>query len=71
MRPRTTWPVWTFFWSLGIVLALVAIPALLGFFAGEHVEARLPHVPWRVLFVALGVGVGGTIAWRLINRTST
>jgi len=63
VRARTTWPVWTFFWSLGIVLALVAIPALRGFFAGEHVEAWSPRVPWRVLFVAVVVGVDGAAAW--------
>jgi hypothetical protein len=61
-------PVWTFFWAVGLVLALVAIPALLGFFAGTRVEQYSRAVPWRVLFVAIAVALGGMVAWRLIVR---
>lgn len=69
-RPIDTWFI---FWVLGIALGLVGIPALLGFLAGARLdEGGGPHlVPWRLVFVSVGVGVGGLAAWRVIGRPSS
>jgi H+/Cl- antiporter ClcA len=68
-RPLDTWLL---LWVLGIGLGLIGIPALLGFLAGSRLDQGGPHlVPWRLVFVSLGVGLGGLTAWRVIGRPSS
>jgi hypothetical protein len=64
--------VWLFWWDLGLLAGLIGIPAMLGFYAGVHLELSSPSgVPWRLIFAALGVLVGAVTAWRtlLLRRT--
>ncbi len=65
--------VWNFLWNLGLLVGLVGLPAMLGFFAGGSVEAatKAPLVPWRLLFCGLGVLVGGLAAWRTLVAKAT
>jgi hypothetical protein len=65
--------LWLILWNVGILVGFVGLPAMLGFFAGSSIEAKAtaPSLPWRLLFVALGVLVGGFAAWRtLVPRAS-
>jgi ABC-type Na+ efflux pump permease subunit len=67
-------PLWTWMYTFGLVIGFVGIPALLGFLAGSRIDAYsgVAHrVPFRLLFVALGVGVGGMVAWRVLTRRRT
>ena len=69
-EPRLDW--WHFLWGLGIATALIGLPALLGFLAGSWLEqSGARALPWRLLFVAVGVGLGGLATWRLIGRPSS
>ena len=63
---------WTVLWNVGLLVGLVGLPALLGFFAGGQLEAAstAPALPWRLMFVALGVLVGGFAAWRTLMPSS-
>jgi hypothetical protein len=65
---------WVILWNIGILVGLIGLPAMLGFFAGARIEAatRTSLFPWRLVFVALGVLVGGLAAWRtLMPRGAT
>ena len=59
---------WLALWNLGLLVGLVGLPAMLGFFAGGSIEAasKSPALPWRVVFLALGVLVGAFAAWRTL-----
>jgi len=59
---------WLILWNVGLLIGLVGLPAMLGFFAGGSIEAasKAPVLPWRLLFSALGVLVGGFAAWRTL-----
>lgn len=58
---------WLFWWDLGLLAGLIGIPAMLGFFAGAQLElASRAHIPWRIIFAALGVVVGLFTAWRTL-----
>ncbi|HEY2743814.1 MAG TPA: hypothetical protein VGL86_04295 [Polyangia bacterium] len=60
--------MWNVLWNLGLLVGLVGMPAMLGFLAGGSIEAasKAPVLPWRLLFCALGVLVGGFAAWRTL-----
>lgn len=60
--------VWAMLWNVGLLVGLIGLPALLGFFAGRSLEASAsaPALPWRLMFVALGVIVGALAAWRTL-----
>lgn len=66
MRPAQRLRLWHVLWSVGIALSLLTIPALLGLFAGRELELLRPGVPWRLVFVAIAVAVGGWLAWRVV-----
>lgn len=59
---------WLVLWNLGLLVALVGLPASLGFFAGRSIEsaASAGSLPWRLLFAVLGVVVGAFAAWRTL-----
>jgi hypothetical protein len=59
---------WLILWNVGVLVGLVGLPAMLGFFAGDSIEAgaKAPTLPWRLMFSALGVLVGGFAAWRTL-----
>ena len=59
---------WNVLWNVGLLVGLVGLPAMLGFFAGGSIEAatKTPVLPWRLMFCALGVLVGGFAAWRTL-----
>ncbi len=59
---------WLLLWNLGVLIGLIGLPTLLGFFAGRSIEgsAHAPALPWRFLFAALGVIVGALAAWRTL-----
>lgn len=61
---------WLTLWNLGILVGLVGLPVMLGFFAGRSVEeaAKTP-IPWRLVFAALGAVVGAFAAWRTLTPT--
>jgi hypothetical protein len=61
---------WLMLWNLGVLVGLVGLPAMLGFFAGSSIEAasKVPTLPWRLLFAALGAIVGAFAAWRTLMR---
>jgi hypothetical protein len=61
---------WLILWNLGILVGLVGLPAMLGFFAGRSLEGAMsgPTLPWRLMFVALGVFVGGVASWRTLTQ---
>jgi NADH:ubiquinone oxidoreductase subunit 4 (subunit M) len=61
---------WLMLWNLGILVGLVGLPAMLGFFAGHSIEvaSKTPTLPWRLLFAALGAIVGAFAAWRTLTR---
>jgi len=72
-RPRTDVTEearWLMLWNLGVLVGLVGLPAMLGFFAGGSIEAasKTPTLPWRLLFAALGAVVGAFAAWRTLTR---
>ncbi len=59
---------WLLMWGLGMIVGLVGLPALLGFLAGARLDQGAAHVvPYRLVFVAVGVGLGGLAAWRVIR----
>lgn len=60
---------WLRLWNLGLLVGLVGLPAMLGFFAGGSIEAtsKTPMLPWRLVFSALGVIVGAFAAWRTLS----
>lgn len=60
---------WNILWNLGLLTGFVGLPAMFGFFAGKAIEAGAhgPTLPWRLVFCALGVLVGGFAAWRTIG----
>ena len=57
-------------WNLGIMFGLIGLPTLLGYLAGARLDegAGPQSVPFRLLFVAAGVALGGVTAWRLLAR---
>ena len=59
---------WLILWNVGLLVGLVGLPALLGFFAGGSIESasKAPVLPWRLMFAGLGVLVGGFAAWRTL-----
>jgi hypothetical protein len=60
---------WLFFWNLGILVGLVGLPALLGFFAGRSIDiARASPLPFRFMFAVLGALVGLFAAWRTLVK---
>ncbi|MCA1663804.1 MAG: hypothetical protein LC659_05975 [Myxococcales bacterium] len=63
-------PRWLMLWNIGILVGLVGLPAMLGFFAGGSIEAasKTATLPWRLLFAALGAVVGAFAAWRTLTR---
>jgi hypothetical protein len=61
-------PRWLMLWNLGLLVGLVGLPAMLGFFAGGSIEAsaKASTLPWRLVFSGLGVLVGAFAAWRTL-----
>ncbi|HEX8953744.1 MAG TPA: hypothetical protein VF945_17925 [Polyangia bacterium] len=58
---------WVLFWNLGLLVGLVGLPAMLGFFAGNSIEAASKTtVPWRLVFAGVGALVGSFAAWRTL-----
>jgi hypothetical protein len=59
---------WLRLWNLGLLIGLVGLPAMLGFFAGGSIEAssKSPSLPWHLVFAALGALVGAFAAWRTL-----
>ena len=59
---------WLILWNIGVLVGLVGLPAMLGFFAGASIEhaSRTPVLPWRLVFAALGALVGAFAAWRTL-----
>ncbi|MGZ3407533.1 MAG: hypothetical protein ACXVDD_15315 [Polyangia bacterium] len=59
---------WLRLWNLGLLVGLVGLPAMLGFFAGVSIEAtsKSPSLPWRLVFAGLGALVGAFAAWRTL-----
>jgi hypothetical protein len=70
MSRRTSLALWSGLWNAGLLVALIGLPALLGYLAGLHFDETAGRhlVPFRLLFVALGVAFGGITAWRLLKR---
>ena len=64
---------WLMLWNVGILVGLVGLPAMLGFFAGSSIEgaSKTPALPWRLLFAALGALVGAFAAWRTLTPDRT
>jgi len=63
---------WLMLWNLGILVGLVGLPVMLGFFAGNSIEgASKSPIPWRLIFAALGAVVGGFAAWRTLTPKRT
>jgi hypothetical protein len=60
---------WLALWNLGLLVGLIGLPAMLGFFAGGSIEAstKTPALPWRLVFSALGFIVGAFAAWRTLG----
>lgn len=60
---------WLMLWNLGILVGLVGLPAMLGFFAGSSIEraSNTPILPWRLVFAALGALAGAFAAWRTLT----
>jgi hypothetical protein len=60
--------IWMILWNVGLLVGFIGLPAMLGFFAGGSIEAasKTPVLPWRLMFAALGVLVGGFAAWRTL-----
>ena len=61
---------WSLLFVMGAVVGFVGLPALLGYLAGSRVDANatIAHpIPFRLLFVAIGVGAGGLVAWRVLS----
>ncbi len=58
---------WLILWNVGILVGMVGLPAMLGFFAGASVDATTKGaIPWRLVFAALGALVGAFAAWRTL-----
>jgi hypothetical protein len=58
---------WLLLWNVGILVGLVGLPALLGFFAGRSIDvAQASRFPFRFVFLALGAIVGALAAWRTL-----
>ncbi|MDB4971338.1 MAG: hypothetical protein JWN44_7027 [Myxococcales bacterium] len=64
---------WLLLWNAGLLCGLIGLPALLGFFAGGSIESspNMPGLPWRLIFVGVGVLVGAFAAWRTLMPRST
>lgn len=59
---------WLLLWNAGILIGLVGLPAMLGFFAGGSIDATTKSmIPWRLVFAALGALVGALAAWRTLR----
>jgi NADH:ubiquinone oxidoreductase subunit 2 (subunit N) len=64
---------WLRLWNAGILIGLIGLPALLGFFAGRSIDLAATassSLPWRFVFLALGVLVGAFAAWRTLTAAS-
>lgn len=58
---------WLLLWNVGILVGLVGLPTLLGFFAGRSIDlAQASRFPFRWIFAALGALVGVFAAWRTV-----
>lgn len=58
---------WLLLWNVGILIGMVGLPAMLGFFAGNSIDATTKTtIPWRLIFAALGALVGAFAAWRTL-----
>ena len=58
---------WLLLWNVGILIGMVGLPAMLGFFAGNSIAATTKStIPWRLVFAALGALVGAFAAWRTL-----
>ncbi len=58
---------WLILWNIGVLFGMVGLPAMLGFFAGNSIDAGAKSaVPWRLLFAALGAVVGAFAGWRTL-----
>ena len=58
---------WSFLWNLGVVVGMIGLPAMLGFYAGAAVDAAAKGMfPWRLAFTLLGALVGALAAWRTL-----
>ena len=58
---------WLVMWNIGILVGLIGLPAMLGFYAGSSIEAASKTaLPWRLVFAILGVLVGALAAWRTL-----
>ncbi len=58
---------WLLLWNVGLLVGMVGLPAMLGFFAGSAVDAAAKSaIPWRLVFAALGALVGAFAAWRTL-----
>lgn len=67
-RDRT---IWSWLGMMGLVGWSVAIPAVVGAFAGQWLDARLDSdVSWTITGVVLGMTVGCLQAWYWIERES-
>jgi formate hydrogenlyase subunit 3/multisubunit Na+/H+ antiporter MnhD subunit len=63
---------WLMLFNIGLAVALIGIPAMIGFYAGLSIEnASATPMPWRVVFAAIGFLVGGFAAWRMFARRRT
>lgn len=58
---------WLLLWNAGILIGLVGLPAMLGFFAGNSIDTTTKStIPWRLVFAALGALAGAFAAWRTL-----
>jgi hypothetical protein len=59
---------WLLLWNIGILVGMVGLPAMLGFFAGASIDATTKSaIPWKLVFAALGALVGAFAAWRTLT----
>ncbi len=64
MNEEATWVV---LWNVGILVGMIGLPAMLGFYAGSSIEAASRSMfPWRIVFTILGALVGALAAWRTL-----
>jgi hypothetical protein len=58
---------WLVLWNIGILVGMVGLPTMLGFFAGASIDATTAtKLPMRLIFAALGALVGALAAWRTL-----
>lgn len=63
---------WLLIFNVGVVVALVGLPAMIGFYAGLSIEnASATPMPWRFVFAVIGVLAGAFAAWRMLTRRRT